>query len=190
MGIDWEINTEKIDIENIIRNAEMGIVSFCTFAVIFLAMQTYSPKLESGAIVLDITKSVSRVDYYLGKLIANLIVAALSAGGIVLFSIFLIYRQGPINILLMKGFFRLVTPLFILSLVSIINLYLPPKATGISGFILYIVYVYVRDYLMDSQIDSQISIMGIYVSLVPIGILLLSAALIVIGISLFNHKEL
>lgn len=176
-------------VEYVLNGAEAGI-GLCAFSLIFLGMLTYSPKLRSGEIVLDITKPVTRADYFLGRASANLLVGIIYAGGVALFSFLLIYQYGVVSELILVLCAAMVLPLFILSFVSLINLYLPAKATGISAFIMYIVYGSVKDHLVKSGIDPHIMVMGMSLSVVSILFLLISLVLIVCGTILFNRKEL
>ncbi|MBU7028806.1 MAG: hypothetical protein HXS48_17865 [Theionarchaea archaeon] len=176
-------------VEYVLSGAEAGI-GLCTFSLIFLGMLTYSPRLESGEIVLDITKPVTRADYFLGRVSANMLVGVICAGGVVLSSFLLIYRYEVVSELILRVCAAMMLPLFILSFVSLVNLYLPTKATGITAFIVYIVYGSVVDYLTKNGIDPYITIMGRSVSVVSVTVLAMSIALITCGTILFNRKEL
>lgn len=170
-----------------------GIVSFCAFAMILLGMQTYSSKIDSGSIVLDITKPLNRKEYFIGKVISNIIVLFICIAGILLSSALLLHIHGyhiPSEIFSRASGIVTLTPLFILSVVSLINLYLSTKATGISAFIIYIIYFKIQDHLMNIQYDPKFTVMGRSFSGISLAIEVITILLITIGTLLFNRKEL
>jgi len=171
----------------------IGIVSFCAFAMILLGIQTYSPKIDSGSIVLDITKPLNREEYFLGKVISNIIVLFICIAGILLSSALLLHIYGyhiPSEIFSRASGIVTLTPLFILSIISLINLYLSTKATGISAFIIYIIYVSIQDYLMQIQYDPRFTVIGRSFSVISLSTGVITILLIAIGALLFNRKEL
>ena len=188
LGIGYGRNPETV--EYVVNSAEAGVGLFCTFAMILLGMQTYSPKLESGEILLDITKPVGRVDYFLGKVLSNIIVGLICTGGVILSSAVFICKYGVINQLVLRTIPVMVIPLFMLSVTSLINLYVPAKATGVSAFVLYMVYGSVTDYLAKNGIDPHIMVMDTSFSVISTLVLFISFVLILCGTLLFNKKEL
>ncbi|MGD2248750.1 MAG: hypothetical protein PVF58_10125 [Candidatus Methanofastidiosia archaeon] len=188
LNLGFETRTNRI--EYAIRVAEGGIGLLCTLSMILLGMRTYSPGLESGSIVLDITKPIKRINYFWGKFLANMIVGLICAGSMILYTTLLIHGYGRVLEFLLRTFTFLIIPFFILSITSLLNLYLPAKATGISAFILHISYLNILDYLERSNIEPTIQIMNTRVSVMSVGIFFISIALIVCGVLLFDHKEL
>ncbi len=170
--IGFRENPPQVDFVSEVAEGEVGFL--CTLAAILLGMQTYYPKLKSGEIVLDMTKPVNRIDYFLGRFVANTIVCLFCAGEIVLYSVFVIYSHGALSQLILRASAALALPLFVLSAVSLLNLYLPAKATGISAFILYILYGSLVEMLL---LNAAV-------------VLLNAVILIVCGALLFNRKEL
>ncbi|MEA1994418.1 MAG: ABC transporter permease subunit [Euryarchaeota archaeon] len=169
----------------------MGIGFFCPFAMVLIGMQTYSPKIRSGAVVLDITKPLTRRDYFVGKFIANIVVLVLCAVAAVgSFSVLLSANGYDISYELFSGFSVLVIPLLVLSATSVINLYLSMKATGISAFVACIICMRALTYLDEINYNPTVTLMEESISVISLGMGAISVFLVVVGILLFIHKEL
>jgi ABC-type transport system involved in multi-copper enzyme maturation permease subunit len=176
----------------IIEGYSIGILLFCSLAMILIAMKTYSPQLESGAVVLDLTKPVTRKDYFLGKFIVNIVLLCICVFCMSFLSLFLLYinkytiSKDIINQLFnLEAFIGICVVLFVLSVASFLNLYLSAKATGVSSFFFYVIYMNTMNYFsahnsLTSKIVDRILI------IFPLSLVL---SLIILGIVFFSKKE-